>query len=89
MFSSVTSATVTSSTAMIEARIGTPCAVPFTSASTESAGGSGSTSFASSSRPASKGIISAATAIAAGVLMMAADRILPSASGITGPRMVA
>ncbi len=86
MFTSVTSATVTSNVAIIAVRIGTPSSVPFTSASRLLCGGSSITSFASGRSAGSNGTISAAIASPAGVLMIEAIRMLPSAFGTNGAR---
>ena len=71
---------------MIAARMGTPSMVPLTRASRLLCGGSSITRRASAGRTGSNGTIRAATARPAGVLMIEAIRMLPSAFGTIGDR---
>ncbi len=66
-----------------------PSCVPLAIASIELTGGSGIVSCAVGEGSGRNGTISAAMASAAGVLMTAAIRMLPSASGMTEPRSAA
>ena len=89
MLASATRATATSSMAAIATSGWMPSMVPFTSASRLPAGRSSRASTPSAPAAGENGTMIAPTASAAGVLMTEAIRIVPSAFGITGPRMVA
>ena len=88
MLTSATSATVTISTVTIPTSGATPSLVPLTSAS-KAPVGSSPTVISALSSLGTNGTISAATASAAGVLMTEQMRMLPSASGMIGPSIVA
>ena len=88
MLTSATSATATTSTVTMPTSGATPSLVPFTNASNAPVGSSPAVISALSSL-GTNGTISAATANAAGVLITEQIRMLPSASGMIGPSIVA
>jgi hypothetical protein len=88
-FTSEVSATSTTSMAMMLISNRTPAAVPRTMASMAPVAGSSVTNCADGLPAASNGIMIAATARPAGVLITEAIRMKPSALGMIGPRMLA